>query len=305
MPSSRFVSSLLVLLLGTLAGTACSKGPATPATPNASTPAASSAAPAAPPAAMPAHTTAPPAAPSREAGTEAAPVSAAASGKVLETMDSGGYTYVRLDTGADRIWAATAPMKVKVGQELTVPLEMPIKNFHSSTLNRDFPLIYFASRVSRGGEPLPPAAAAQGADARPAAAPGQVQSTEQAMPPGHPPIGSGANASGIKVTEVIAPPAGGHSVADVWARRAALSGKTVVVRGKVIKFLSGIMGRNWIHLQDGTGDAKAGTNDITVTTDADAKPGEIVTATGSLAIDKDFGAGYKYGAIVESSTLSR
>jgi hypothetical protein len=125
------------------------------------------------------------------------------------------------------------------------------------------------------------------------------------VPPGHPPIGTGAAASAVTVSEVIPPAPGGQSVADVWAKRAALAGKTVVVRGKVVKFLAGIMGRNWIHLQDGTGTAKDGSNDITVTTDAQAKPGDVLTATGTLAIDKDFGAGYKYGAIVEGATLSR
>jgi hypothetical protein len=193
-------------------------------------------------------------------------------------------------------------MKAKVGQELTVPLEMPMRNFHSTTLNRDFPVIYFASRVARGGEPLPArgvAAPQAGATtAAEAPAPGQ-------MPAGHPPIGAAAAAGAVAVTEVIKPAAGGQSVADVWAQRAALSGKTVVVRGKVVKFLSGIMGKNWVHLQDGTGVAKDGTNDITVTTDATAKPGDVVTATGTLAIDKDFGAGYKYGAIVEGASLSK
>ena len=80
------------------------------------------------------------------------PVAAAASedpqvtGTVVEAMDAGGYTYVRLDTGAQKIWAATSPIKVKIGQELTIPLEMPMENFHSQTLGRDFPVIYFASR---------------------------------------------------------------------------------------------------------------------------------------------------------------
>ena len=66
------------------------------------------------------------------------------------------------------------------------------------------------------------------------------------------------------------------------------------------------MGKNWVHLQDGTGSRQDGTNDITVTTDAGAaKLGDVLTATGTLAIDKDFGAGYRYGAIVEGATLAK
>jgi hypothetical protein len=239
----------------------------------------------------------------------AAPVSAAvmpsdatATGKVVETMDAGGYTYVNLETASGKIWAATSPMKVQVGQVLTVPLEMPMQNFHSSALKRDFPLIYFASRVSHGGEPLPARAAAPA----PAGMPPQAQGpapAPQAMPPGHPQVGS-AGAGPVTVTEVIPPPAGGISIASLWATRTSLAGKTVVVRGKAVKFLSGIMGKNWVHLQDGTGTAKDGTHDITVTTDATVKPGDVVTAKGTLAVDKDFGAGYKYGAIVEGATIA-
>jgi hypothetical protein len=125
-----------------------------------------------------------------------------------------------------------------------------------------------------------------------------------AMPAGHPPVGGAAKAP-VTVTEVIPPPPGGRSVADVWAQRTALAGKPVVVRGKVVKFLAGIMGRNWIHLQDGTGNAKDGTNDITVTTEATVAAGDLVTATGTLVIDKDFGSGYRYAAIVENATLAK
>ena len=93
------------------------------------------------------------------------------------------------------------------------------------------------------------------------------------------------------------------TIADVWAKRAALAGKTVTVRGKVVKFNGGIMGRNWLHIQDGSGKAADATHDLTVTTDAVVKLGDIVTAKGVLAIDKDFGAGYVYKAILESAIV--
>jgi hypothetical protein len=320
--------TLPILAVFALAG-ACSKSPA-PSSASTSSPAATPAAAPAPPAAAPAPPAAlPPAIPSHQrtqpdATTPGATAGAAGpggastatvTGKVIETMDAGGYTYVHLDTGTEKIWAATAPIKVNVGQVLTVPLEMPMENFHSAKLGRDFPLIYFASRVSRGSEPLPPRpampTAAERAAAMPPGHPAVGQSmppghpdVAQTMPPGHPPVGA-ASKSPITVTEVIPPPAGGLSVGDLWAKRTSLAGKTVVVRGKVVKFLGGIMNRNWVHLQDGTGHAQDGTNDITITTDGDTKPGDILTATGTLAIDKDFGAGYRYGAIIEGATLSK
>jgi hypothetical protein len=299
MASSRVPVILSAATALVLSASACSKSTQTaaPGGTAAGAPAATPApAPAAPgPAAMAAH------APTGSAGGAVMPSGATATGKVLETMDAAGYTYVHLDAPSGKIWAATSPTKVEVGQVLTVPLEMPMQNFHSNALKRDFPLIYFASRVSHGGEPLPARAAAGPAGAPGAAAPAAAAMPAQ-MPAGHPQVGS-AGSGPVTVTEVIPPPAGGQSIADLWAKRAALGGKTVVVRGKVVKFLSGIMGHNWAHLQDGTGVAKDGTHDITITTDATVKQGDVITATGTLAVDKDFGAGYKYGAIVEDATI--
>ncbi len=98
-------------------------------------------------------------------------------------------------------------------------------------------------------------------------------------------------------------PAGGLTIAETWAKRESLSGKTVIVRGTVVKVNNGILGFNWLHVQDGSGKAADGTNDLTVTTDVVVKVGDIVTATGALAVKKDFGAGYVYEAILEKATI--
>jgi glutamate-1-semialdehyde aminotransferase len=76
-------------------------------------------------------------------------------------------------------------------------------------------------------------------------------------------------------------------------------------RGKVVKFSGGIMGRNWIHLRDGSGSATDKTNDLVVTTTEQAKVGDVVTAKGVVRVDKDFGAGYVYKALVEDAALQR
>ena len=101
----------------------------------------------------------------------------------------------------------------------------------------------------------------------------------------------------------MAPPAGGSSIADVWAKRAALAGKTVTINGTVVKFNGGILGRNWLHVQDGSGKADDGTNDITVTTEAAAKVGDVVTVTGKVVVDKDFGSGYAYKVLIEDAKI--
>lgn len=94
----------------------------------------------------------------------------------------------------------------------------------------------------------------------------------------------------------------GYTVEELYAKKKELSGKKVSVRGKVVKFNGGIMGRNWAHLQDGSG--KPGTDDITVTTNQSAKVGDIVSATGVMATNKDFGGGYSYEVIIEDAAIS-
>ena len=111
--------------------------------------------------------------------------------------------------------------------------------------------------------------------------------------------------SAAPVVQKLAPPAGGLSIADVFAKKASLGGKSVTVRGTVVKFNGGIMDRNWMHIQDGSGTADAKNNDLTLTTDAAVKVGDVVTMTGTVALDKDFGAGYAYDVIVEKAAPAR
>jgi hypothetical protein len=77
----------------------------------------------------------------------------------------------------------------------------------------------------------------------------------------------------------------------------------VTVRGTVVKFNGGILGHNWVHIQDGSGKAEDGTHDLTLTCDAAVKPGDVITATGVLAVDKDFTAGYVYPVILEGAKI--
>jgi len=91
-------------------------------------------------------------------------------------------------------------------------------------------------------------------------------------------------------------------VEEVFAKKDTLNGRKITVKGEVVKFNSGIMGKNWVHIKDGSG--KPGTNDLTATTKDTAKVGDKVVITGTLAAGKDFGAGYKYEAIIEEATIT-
>ncbi len=199
-------------------------------------------------------------------------------------MDSGGYTYMKLKGATNEVWVAAPQFDAKVGEAVTVSLDMPMEGFESKTLNRTFPLLYFVQEVGRGGQPL---------RAAPASAPPALMNSH------------GASAAPMAAAvEKTAPPAGGLSVADVFAKKSALSGKPVTVRGTVVKFNGGIMDRNWLHLQDGSGTADSHDNDLTITTDARVKVGDVVTMSGVLGTNKDFGAGYAYDAILEKATIA-
>jgi len=229
-------------------------------------------------------TTAKPSEQAAKPAPEVAPVPAAVgkTGKVTETMNAAGYTYIQVDTGSEKFWAAAPEFSVKAGDDVVVPEGMPMPDYHSKTLDRTFEMVYFVPNVMVGGE-MAAAAPAGG------------------MPGDHPPTQGGSTK--VEKTEVdlsgINKAEGGLTIAEVYAKKADLSGKAVTVRGKVVKFSPEIMGKNWIHLQDGSGEA--GSNDLTVTTDVTANLGDTVVISGNLAIDKDFGYGYKYDLILEEA----
>jgi hypothetical protein len=253
-------------------------------------------------------------APPPVAGAPAAAQSAAIRGKVLERIDAAPYSYLRLSTAAGETWAAVPQTTVDKGAEVAVENPMPMDGFESKTLKRKFDKIYFGM--------LPQAGAPAAAPGAPPPAAGEPQGMPAGMPPaGMPPAGMppglppgvaaqhAAAASGpadvgdVKVTR--AQGADAHTVAEVWSQKATLKEKKVTVRGKVVKFSGGIMGRNWVHLRDGSGTAAKGDNDITVTTRDSAAVGDVVVAKGVVRLAKDFGAGYAYPVIIEEAQVAK
>lgn len=105
----------------------------------------------------------------------------------------------------------------------------------------------------------------------------------------------------IKVDKAVG--ANARTVAEIVAKRLELKDQPVLVRGKVVKFNPQIMGKNWVHLRDGSGSAADGSNDILVTTQAATKVGDIVTVSGTVRTDQDFGSGYSYQVLIEEATL--
>jgi hypothetical protein len=205
-------------------------------------------------------------------------------GTVVETVNAAGYTYVHFDTGKEKVWAAAPEFVVEVGETVTISGPMPMRNYRSKTLDRTFELVYFVARVDVEGVERRPTEAASGK-------PSWMQG------------GRGVAAEGIEVDlSGIERAAGGKTVEELYEGKADLAGQEIVVRGRVVKFMSGIMGKNWLHLRDGTG--APGSDDLTVTTDAMVETGDTVLVRGKVSADKDFGFGYEYEVIIEDAEIT-
>ncbi len=207
-------------------------------------------------------------------GPAASAPGSAAEGAVIETMNAGGYTYILVDVGEGPAWYAGPQTQVAVGETVLLPVNaMPMSNFKSTALDRTFELVYFVGSIGKTGA---------------AAATSAAQSPAPAATPN-------IEITGIEKAE------GGLTVAEIFQAGADGSDQEVVVRGKVVKVNAGIMGKNWLHVRDGSGEA--GKNDLTITTQDIAKVGDIVLITGKIVTDRDFGAGYKYELLIEDAKV--
>ncbi len=219
-------------------------------------------------------------------------------GQVLEVMEVESFTYLRLNTQDGEIWAAVVNAHLKKGANVTIKNVVLMNNFESKSLKKVFPTILFGELGTSGNSALgidkymsvahpglTPAPAHAGLPRiKDAVASSTAQSDE------HIPKASGANAMTIE---------------EIVSKAAALKGQPVLVRGKVVKYNAGIMGKNWIHLRDGSGAEARNTNDILVTTTDQVKTGDVITVRGVIATDKDFGAGYSYKVLIEEARVQQ
>jgi hypothetical protein len=197
-------------------------------------------------------------------------------------MDASSYTYVRVDTGAGEVWLAGPKVQVKAGDRVVFSPGMLMTDFKSKALGRTFDRLYFVDRIQLEG----------------------AEAVSGGLPPGHPPTDLGRGSSVVPEMDfsTITKAADGKTVAEIMQEKANLAGKRISVRGKVVKFSAGIMGKNWIHLSDGT--VKRGGEDLTITTNSQAKVGDTVLVRGVVATEKDFGFGYRYSVIIEDAEVT-
>ncbi len=210
------------------------------------------------------------------------------SGTVLEKVDAADYSYLRLRTPGGETWAAVNASEVTIGAEVTITSPLRMDGFESKTLKRRFDRIVFGTLES-GLDRAPHVAQPSAGTAIPEAAKASARTTLE--------TGDGriARATGAEAA----------TVSEVVGRKAALAGKPVKVHARVVKFTAGVLGKNWLHVRDGSGTEDRGDHDLTVTTTDVTAIGQVVTLRGRVSLDRDFGSGYAYPVLVEDAKLER
>ncbi len=188
-------------------------------------------------------------------------------GKVLETANGGGYTYIRLMLDGKETWVAGPETEVKVGDRVMLTPGNRMVMFWSRTMDRTFEEILFVGGIRTG-------AVEAGAE-------------------------TGAEAAKIEVNDVK-PLEGGLTVDQILKQAKDLSGQTVRLRATVVKVNSQIMGKNWLHLRDASSE-----QELTATTAETVETGSTLVISAKLATDQNFGAGYSYPIILEEAKIEQ
>ena len=192
-------------------------------------------------------------------------------GTVAETMNSGGYTYVLLDRKGEKEWFAVPESLVRLGDEIQLMPGVQMGSYSSPTLKRTFDKITFSGGIN-GMLKRVVTTAEDKVDAKETV---KISKAE------------GANA---------------YTVAEIFEKKDSLTGKKVVVRGKVVKS-SQYEGLQWLRIIDGSGSSKRGDHKLVVTTAQNADKDDIVSATGTVTAGKSFGA-LTYEVILEDAQLA-
>ncbi len=194
--------------------------------------------------------------------------------QVEEVLNTEKYSYLKVDEGGEKFWIAISKTDIEVGERYVFKEGLLKRNFYSREFDRVFETVYLVSKI----RPLQAQATAVATSAK--------VSTPESLPD-------------LEVG-TIELAAGAVSLADIFSNREKYAGQKVKITGKCVKVNPMIMNRNWLHLQDGSGKGL----DLTVTTTETVPLGAVVSLEGTIAVDRDFGAGYRYDIIMEGATLN-
>jgi hypothetical protein len=202
-------------------------------------------------------------------------------GTVAETVDVPSYVYIRVMLENDEeAWLATSPIDVNIGDEVSWDGGNLMKDFGSRTLGRSFDWVVFAENVELIGKKVP-----------------------EGHPQGHEPHAPTSSES-VDMPEPgdITRLENGFTVAEIHAQRTELAGQQVTIRARVMKVSEGILGRNWITLQDGTGETPL--NRLIATTSEVPEIGKTLVVHGTVGLDVDLGSGYNYATLLEEADFT-
>jgi len=199
---------------------------------------------------------------------------------VLEVEQVSSYTYILIDKNNDKKWLAAPSAVVEIGDVIFYKGGTEMPDFKSKELDRTFASVLFLEKISKNKEDL--------------------ENKTSQMPFSELHQGNSNKATG-KLAITINPINDGISIAELLKNKEVYEGKTVKITGQVTKFNTKILGKNWLHLQDGT--EFNGEFDLTFTTKAVVKVGDVVVLEGEVTLDKDFGHGYFYKVLVENTQL--
>jgi hypothetical protein len=195
---------------------------------------------------------------------------------VTEVIQTTNYTYLHVEENGIKFWIAVVKAETKPGDSVYYKNAYEMKDFVSKELGRTFPSIFFVQDNSS-----------------------TLTAADNSTPPG-----MTAKKGEIKRWSEISveTPKGGITIAELYKNAGNFAGKTVIIRGVVVKYNPQIMNKNWVHIQDGTDNS--GKFDLTVTTTDSMAVGKKATFTGIIALNKDFGSGYFYDLIMEEAKAS-
>jgi hypothetical protein len=210
---------------------------------------------------------------------------------VKEVIQTTKYTYLYVQEEQKEYWTAISKQEFSAGEEIFFMDDAvtTMVNFHSQELNRDFPTILFISQITTGQE--------KQAMSHPEAMTQQT-TMPQAM------MGNEVHSGRKKVPvaeNITVKPVGGLTIAKLYADKTKFGGKKVKMKGSVVKVNNQIMGRNWVHLQDGTKNGEE--YDLTCTTQETVTVGDVITMEGIIGLDRDFTSGYFYPVIMEEAVV--
>ena len=195
---------------------------------------------------------------------------------VKEVLQTSSYTYLYVEEKDSLQWLAIPKMEAQVGETYYFQGGMEMRDFISKEMDRTFTSILFLNGVI---------------------SPDIVEGGKTIL--NQSPQKSKTIDKNIEVD--IKPANGGITIKELFSNKEKYANKVVKIRGKVTKYNGGIMGKNWIHLQDGTN--SSGEFDFTATSASEVNVGDVITLEGKITLDKDFGAGYFYKVIMEESII--